>query len=65
MIERPAHLSKFEFVILSSLRAVQLLRGSTPRITSVHKRVVIAQMEVASGLVVRADDLPPLGVLPR
>jgi DNA-directed RNA polymerase subunit K/omega len=65
MIERPSHLSKFEFVILSSLRAVQLLRGSTPRITSVHKRVVIAQMEVASGLVVRADDLPPLGVTPR
>jgi DNA-directed RNA polymerase subunit K/omega len=61
MVERPAHLSKYEFVILSSLRAVQLLQGSTPRITSVHKRVIIAQMEVASGLVVRADDLPPLG----
>jgi len=65
MVERPAHLSKFEFVILSSLRAVQLLRGSVPRITSVHKRVVIAQMEVASGLVIRTDDLPPLDVIPR
>ena len=61
MVERPAHLSKYEFVILSSLRAVQLLQGSTPRITSAHKRVIIAQMEVASGLVVRADDLPPIG----
>jgi DNA-directed RNA polymerase subunit K/omega len=58
MVERPAHLQKFEFVILSSLRAVQLLRGSTARISSAHKRVVIAQMEVANGLVLRADDLP-------
>jgi DNA-directed RNA polymerase subunit K/omega len=56
MVERPAHLSKFEFVILSSLRAVQLLRGCTPRVEGVHKRVVIAQMEVANGLVVRAPD---------
>jgi DNA-directed RNA polymerase subunit K/omega len=56
MVERPAHLSKFEFVILSSLRAVQLLRGCTPKVQGAHKRVVIAQMEVASGLVVRAPD---------
>ena len=59
MVERPAHLQKFEFVVLSSLRAVQLLRGSTARIPDAHKRVVIAQMEVASGLVLRSDDLPP------
>ena len=65
MVERPAHLSKFEFVILSSLRAVQLLNGSTPRITSVHKRVVIAQMEVANGLVVRSDNLPPIEAPPH
>ncbi len=56
LVERPAHLSKFEFVVLSSLRAVQLLRGCTPRVDGVHKRVVIAQMEVASGVVVRAED---------
>jgi DNA-directed RNA polymerase subunit K/omega len=56
MVERPAHLSKFEFVILSSLRAVQLLRGCTPKVDGAHKRVVIAQMEVASGLVVRSAD---------
>ena len=65
MIERPSHLSKFEFVTLSSLRAVQLLRGCIPRIASGHKRVVIAQMEVASGLVVRADDFPPDDSIPR
>jgi DNA-directed RNA polymerase subunit K/omega len=56
MVERPAHLSKFEFVILSSHRAVQLLRGCTPKVDGAHKRVVIAQMEVANGLVVRAAD---------
>lgn len=62
MVERPAHLSKFEFVILSSLRAVQLLRGCTPKVEGAHKRVVIAQMEVASGLVVRSADSigPPI-----
>jgi DNA-directed RNA polymerase subunit K/omega len=63
MVERPAHLSKFEFVVLSSLRAVQLLRGSTPRVDGVHKRVIIAQMEVASGLVVRAADSVPVPIV--
>ena len=64
MVDRPAHLSKFEFVTLSSLRAVQLLQGSVPRITTPHKRVIIAQMEVAHGLDVRSDNLPTLAVLP-
>ena len=64
MVDRPAHLSKFEFVTLSSLRAVQLLQGSVPRITTAHKRVIIAQMEVAQGLVVRSDNLPTVAVLP-
>ena len=56
MIRPPETLSKFEFVVLASLRSVQLTRGCIPRVEGVHKRTVIAQMEVASGVVVRAPN---------
>jgi DNA-directed RNA polymerase subunit K/omega len=48
----------FEFIVLSSLRAAQLMRGCTPRVTATNKRMVIAQMEVAAGEIVRAPNLP-------
>jgi DNA-directed RNA polymerase subunit K/omega len=49
---RPAGLGAFEFVVLSTLRAVQLMRGCTPKIDRrSHKLTVIAQSEVAAGLV--------------
>jgi DNA-directed RNA polymerase subunit K/omega len=54
MVHRPPGLSAFEFVVLASLRAVQLSRGCTPRVEGAHKRIVIAQLEVASGLVARS-----------
>jgi DNA-directed RNA polymerase subunit K/omega len=54
VIQRPAEFSAFEFVILSGLRAAQLLRGCTPRVESTHKLIMTAQMEVAQGKVVRA-----------
>jgi DNA-directed RNA polymerase subunit K/omega len=54
MVRPPAGFSVFEFVVLSGLRAVQLSRGCTPRVEGPHKRIVIAQLEVASGAVVRA-----------
>jgi DNA-directed RNA polymerase subunit K/omega len=57
VIRPPAELSKFEFVVLASLRSVQLTRGCIPRVEGVHKRTVIAQMEVASGLVARTPSL--------
>jgi DNA-directed RNA polymerase subunit K/omega len=49
-------MSAFEFVILASLRAVQLTRGCTPRVDGDHKRTVVAQLEVASGAVTRAPN---------
>ena len=58
MINRPAEFSAFEFVILASLRAAQLMRGCTPRVESTHKRIMTAQLEVAMGKVTRAPDLP-------
>ena len=56
MIRPPPHVSAFEFVILAGLRAVQLSRGCTPRVLGDHKRIVIAQLEVASGAVTRLVD---------
>lgn len=58
MIVRPDHLSAFEFVVISSLRASQLVRGSTPRVTGSLRHTTTARAEVAGGLVVR-DAAPP------
>lgn len=58
MVSHPDH-GTFEFVVLSSLRAAQLMRGCRPRIGGDHKRIVAAQMEVAAGAIgiaPRADD---------
>lgn len=42
----------FQFVVLSTLRAAQLMRGCTPRIdVNGHKPIVVAQLEVAAGAV--------------
>jgi hypothetical protein len=62
VINRPVGFSAFEFVILSSLRAAQLMRGCTPRIESTHKRIMTAQLEVAMGKVVRAPNEPVLPI---
>ena len=41
----------FEFVIVASLRAAQLMRGCRPKVEGLHKNTVIAQLEVAHGRV--------------
>jgi DNA-directed RNA polymerase subunit K/omega len=51
MIHRPATANSFEFVIVSALRAVQLMRGCTPGLAASSKAVVTAQREVAAGMV--------------
>jgi DNA-directed RNA polymerase subunit K/omega len=53
MIHRPSDTNPFEFVILSSLRAAQLMRGCVPRVVAAEKAVVTAQREVADGKVIR------------
>ena len=62
MIHRPAELSVFEFVIMSGLRAAQLMRGCIPRVEATHKVITTAQMEVATGKVVRAPNAPVVQV---
>lgn len=47
--QRPCALNRFEFVVVSSLRAAQLLRGCTPRVPPGHKVTVTAQQEVSQG----------------
>jgi hypothetical protein len=50
---RPAGLGAFEFVVVAMLRAGQLMRGCTPKIDGhSHKHTVVAQSEVAAGLIV-------------
>jgi DNA-directed RNA polymerase subunit K/omega len=44
-------MGRFQFVVLSTLRAAQLIRGCTPRIEGTHKKTVTAQAEVAEGKV--------------
>ena len=57
MVQRPPGFNAFEFVVLSGLRAAQLMRGCTPRVASAHKVITTAQMEVAEWKVVRAAPL--------
>lgn len=52
MVHARAGFGAFEFVVLSSLRVGQLVRGCTPRVPSTHKHVTTAQLEVAAGLIV-------------
>jgi DNA-directed RNA polymerase subunit K/omega len=56
MVIRPTHLNAYEFVVISSLRAKQLLAGCIPRRPGDHNAATMAQMEVAAGCVVRRDD---------
>jgi DNA-directed RNA polymerase subunit K/omega len=56
MVVRPIHLNAYEFVVVSALRAQQLLAGSTPRVDGDHSASTTAQMEVALGHVARSAD---------
>jgi len=53
MIVRPPKGNAFEFSVISSLRAAQLMRGCTPRVVASLKATVTAQREVADGKVSR------------
>ena len=47
MVKRPDGMNRFEFAVLSGLRAAQLHRGCTPRVAQSHKVAVTAQHEIA------------------
>jgi len=53
------NVNAFEFVIISSLRAVQLTRGCTPRVLASDKVTVTARREVEAGKVTRTEEPEP------
>jgi DNA-directed RNA polymerase subunit K/omega len=55
MVIRPVHLNSYEFVVVSALRAQQLILGCIPRVDGDHAKTTTAQMEVAQGHIARAD----------
>jgi DNA-directed RNA polymerase subunit K/omega len=59
VVHRPSGSSAFEFVVVSGLRAAQLMRGSRPRVEGSHKVITTAQLEVAAGKVARVPLLTP------
>ena len=63
MIQRPIGMGGFEFVVLATLRATQLIRGCLPKVDGGHKKTITAQMEVAAGKVTRLLTPPVVAVL--
>jgi len=59
-MDRPSDIGRFQFVVLSSLRAAQLLRGCVPKVDGGHKRTVTAQLEISLGMV--KQDFTPVAV---
>lgn len=55
MVARPIGLNPYEFAVVSALRTHQLMHGCVPQLGGEHKATTMAQMEVASGKVVRVD----------
>lgn len=53
MVQRPYSTNPFEFVVVSGLRAAQLMRGCIPLVERAHKVITTAQIEVATGKIVR------------
>jgi hypothetical protein len=51
VVQRPPGMGGFQFVVLSTLRAAQLMRGCRPRVDSMHKATITAQLEVSAGKV--------------
>lgn len=61
LVARPAGFNAYEFAVVASLRAKQLLSGCVPRVAGDHNASTKAQMEVAGGKVARvnADEPQP------
>jgi DNA-directed RNA polymerase subunit K/omega len=58
VILRPPDVGAFQFVVLATLRAAQLIRGCRPTVDGTHKPIVTAQIEVAEGKVTQLLDTP-------
>jgi DNA-directed RNA polymerase subunit K/omega len=56
MVKRPDGMNAFEFAVLAGLRATQLHRGCSPRVTPSEKVTVTAQHEVAQRKIVKSSE---------
>ena len=65
LIRRPDGIGGFEFAVLASLRASQLMRGCTPKVDGDHSVAVTALLEVSNGSVISqpAAAVVPAGAL--
>jgi DNA-directed RNA polymerase subunit K/omega len=61
VVRRPEGSNAFEFVVVSALRAAQLMRGCVPRVGIGYKHITTAQLEVAAGKVAKVSELPASG----
>lgn len=53
MVHRPVGTNPFEFIVIASLRAAQLMRGCTPLVEPASRVITTAQLEVAAGKISR------------
>jgi DNA-directed RNA polymerase subunit K/omega len=53
-------MNPFMFSVLSTLRAKQLMRGCIPRVDTIQKTIMTAQLEVAAGKVAMEVTPPPV-----
>ena len=58
MVSRPYKMEAFEFVVVSVLRAQQLMKGCVPHLDGAHKATTMAQMEVSAGKIARKATEP-------
>src|SRR5262245_19821633 len=64
VIARPPGVGTFQFVVLATLRAAQLMRGCRPKVDGLHKATVIAQLEVSEGKVMQLLTPPAMNSEP-
>jgi hypothetical protein len=62
-VQRPPSMGAFQFVVLATLRAAQLIRGCRPRVKGTHKATVLAQFEVAEGIIVDISITPSVAMI--
>jgi DNA-directed RNA polymerase subunit K/omega len=60
VVNRPAGTNPFEFIVVASLRAAQLMRGCTPLVEPGSRVITTAQLEVAAGKVARVPAVLPI-----
>jgi DNA-directed RNA polymerase subunit K/omega len=56
VIQLPPGVGLFEFTVLATMRAQQLIRGCKPRVVVEGKLTTVAQLEIAAGVVARLDE---------